>query len=911
MLDLSDIIALLAIIVTIAISAYSRERNDNIRFTDAFNKVYARTFSLRKEISKLTNDICLIDFYYELDTINNIPIVQEHILDYLTELENFFNLVAWHLMTTYTLKKLVSRAFYQRIVILYTYVIYIKSQSGNSPMFQNYCKAVKKMHKQKKTKTQLEKITNICYVGIRESDTFFSNDFFNQSVCLFSSDPQSEPFSVRMNQNIDNKEMLPFYASKLEYIHERHPHYRFMFYNQRTAYNYSDIILKNSICVNSKEILTLLNNKLTMRKWLAERNIPIVPYETFLGKDILLSTLSAHFADADAFVIQQIYGGGGVGTYCTESTSLLSISKKLIPLQNYIVMPFVNNISVNTHVFIAEKQTVLSPGSIQLIEEEKHQLCYYGCDYILYRSLSDQVKEKIKHLSLYIADCLRREGYRGVAGIDFIIDSNMQVFCAEVNSRFQASSLLLDCYFTEKRKSLDKLEANSCFELNKMAFSGSIITTLNYETEINFSCYYYYCNNFNPQYYIEKSKLLQSSGARVFLDGMEHYVNQNKINENSYMFRAIFPHAISKISPDMKLWINDNIRMVSKPTTQEQLKVFLLNQGIRMEGDFTSIKSGVYESIDITLKANDLWPQNMPVNCAYNINLSQYSPYKIAALKNTWHLYYFNEELAEVIPEKDLLQSFSSYEKKILYIATDRLRIKLISGCENKNMGKGCKFCNLPLSQYSFTLQEISDALNHLKESQIPFRHILIGGGSCLSPDSWEKIIEICRKLKNDSYFCEKPISIMTMPPPIDVLPQLKEAGVEEVAFNLEIADEHLASYLMPGKHNQGKTPYYETFRVAVQIFGIGNVRSALLVGLDKEKDLYNEIITLADMGVIPCLSAFRALPGSAFEGEIGPSNEYLLKVYQNAVYILKNQERDIQELGPRCPACCNNMLIF
>lgn len=911
-LDISDAIALIVALATILLHEHTIEYNNNSRLTDAFNKIYIRTFSLREEISRLTNEKNIGDFYYELDTILTIPTVQEYILDYLTELENFFNIIKWPSLASHTFGKLISKAFYQRIAMLYIYIIYIKNQSGNSKMFVNYCKTVKKMHKHKKIKTQLKEKSKICYVGIRESDIFFASNYFKKSICLFTANPKLAPFSTRMNQNIGNKEILPYYSSKLEDICKSHPKYSFMFYNQNTAFNYSSKILQNSICVNNKEILTLLNNKLSMKKWLADKLIPFIPYETFIGRDIFLSTLTAHFNDVDSFVIQQIHGGGGIGTFFVDRKSFLNVSKKLNPSQNYLVMPYVDNISANTHIFISPKQTVLSPGSIQVIERIDHQICYCGCDYISFRSLSTEIKEKIKQLSLKIADCLREEGYCGVAGIDFIIDNSGQVFCAEINSRFQASSILLDCYFKNNKEHLEKMEAKSCFELNKMAFSGCMITTLHYDTQINFSCYYYYNDiNVNTQFYIEKSNLLRENGAEVHLDGMEYYVHQNKINETSYMFRAIFPHAISKISPDMKLWISDNVRITSKPNTQEKLKISLLNQGIRLKGSSKDLKKGSYESIDILLKANDLWKKDMFINCAYNIHLSKYSPYELTISENICTLYYYNEELAKAELDKNVLASFSECDKKILYIATDRLRIKLVDGCENKNMGKGCKFCDLPISNFSFTFQQISDALEHLKENQISFRHILIGGGSCLTQDSWKRIINICNMLKDDPYFCDKPISIMTILPPIEILPQLKAAGVEEVAFNIEIANDNLASLLMPGKRSQGKGSYYEILRAAVQTFGVGNVRSALVVGLDKENDLYNEIITLADMEVIPCLSAFRALPNSDFEGELGPSNEYLQKVYQNAMQLLSAKEGGIQELGPRCPACRNNMLIF
>lgn len=151
----------------------------------------------------------------------------------------------------------------------------------------------------------------------------------------------------------------------------------------------------------------------------------------------------------------------------------------------------------------------------------------------------------------------------------------------------------------------------------------------------------------------------------------------------------------------------------------------------------------------------------------------------------------------------------------------------------------------------------------------------------------------------------------MTMLPPKSMLIKLKNAGVEEVSFNLEIADEKLARQLMPAKRKLGKDAYYEILQEAVRIFGIGNVRSALLVGLDKEQDIYNEIVTLAEISVIPCLSAFRALPKTPYENDLGPDNAYLLRIYNCASEMLSSTSGNVKELGPPCKACRNNMLIL
>lgn len=775
-------------------------------------------------------------------------------------------------------------------------------------MFQNYIKTVRLIKKMKKISTKTTSNHNKYYVGIRESDTFYANKHFKKTVCIFSNTPECETFTIRHNQNIDHREMLPFYLNKMQLLSKEDG--VFYFYNQRTAYNYDAAIRAKCKCINPKELLDFINNKLSVKEWFAQNGIPVISFATFMGKELLYSKLCSHFDGSTSFVIQSAHGGGGIGTFYAEKYNFSEMLNMVEPMQRYIVAPYISGVSVNTHIFVSEKQTVLSPASIQIIELRQQQLCYRGGDFCAFQKMSVCVKENIKHLSLRIADMLRRKGYRGIAGIDFMIDKEEQIYCCEINPRFQASTLVLDRYLQECGS--DPLTAKSCFELNEMAFQGSMITTLSFDDKIDYSCYYYYSDGVPLQYVREKYKLLkQTHGVDVFGDGMEFYLDHHKINDESYLFRAVFPHAISKISPDMTLWMNDNIPVTQKPDNDLAFKIALLNQGCRIKGNISNLKAGVYESIDICIKSSELLQRNLNINCAYGINLSQYSPYCINLSENTEELSYYNEKIADICVERNRLKALSEFEQKIVYITTDRLRIKVVSGCENKNFGKGCLFCNVPVSEHHFSLLQIEQALQNLKKQTTDFRHILIGGGSCLAQDSWDEIVAICNYLKNDKDYKEKPISIMTLLPPKGRLMELKNAGVEEVAFNLEIANDALACRMMPAKRKQGKDAYYEILRESVHIFGVGKVRSALLVGLDQEQDLYNEIVTLAEIGVIPCLSAFRALPKTYFENDLNPDNSYLLKVYNHSVALLRSMTGNINELGPACTACRNNMLMI
>ena len=908
------IAAVLGVIITILVNWRILSRAGKNRLIDNFNKMYYRTFELRQEISTITVDGDGEEFFYELDRIIENDKVQEKVLDYLTEMEDFF-LVLEHGGAKKPFKKLMSLAIYQRLSALYGYILYHRKTTNNNKLFQNYEKTLNDIKKIRKIKETLNIHPDKCYIGIRESDCVFATDYFHSNLAMFSEETSPSVFPVRPNQNKANKEFLPFITNRMEELVRENPKLCFMFYNNTTAFNFPSEKQNQFICLNRKGLLEFLNNKAELRRWLAKCNIPVLSYETMMGQEITLSMLQTRFPGASSYVIQTTSGGGGIGTFLVSSRNYNLIRAKIQPLRSYLVSVYrKNSISVNTHVFISDKQTVLSPGSVQIIEIIHDQICYRGADFIVFRSLPIKCRDEIKKWSWKIANRLRELGYRGVAGIDFLVTQQHEVFCVEINPRFQASSILLDKFLFDHRGT--KNVAASTFELNEQAFENRMITPLCFEDEVDYSCYYYYKGDCVLEDFYSKRDQLLSQGVHICDDGFLN-IDQSAMDTDSYLFRAVFDHAICGISPDMSLWINDNIPVREAPRDLLALKIALLNQGARFPNTGKTDKQGVYESRDIVFTGQPYCEAPVVMNCGYDLNLSRYSPYAIENIKEKTMLTYYGKNLGNALVEQDQLIKLSETERRILYFAADRLRIKLIAGCEYKNIGVGCHFCNLPISKKRFTRNEIKEALTHLKalglpqEPGFPLRHILIGGGTCISADIWEDIEWLCRFLKEDDFFGDKPLSLMSVLPPKEKLQALHNAGLEEVAFNIEISDEALAKEMMPGKRRQGKLAYYSVLEESVRIFGIGNVRSALLVGLDTSDAVMDEVEHIAAIGVIPCLSAFRALPGSDCSVMPQPTNQYLREIYEESTERLHLMKGAIQELGPACKACRNNMLAI
>lgn len=902
--------ATFAILTTILIYYFTAANEAKTRLIDRFNALYYQTFSLREKLSLTTKENYGEEFFYELDIIAQDNEINEKVLDYLTEMEDFFFIITEHRSVRKHFEKLMSLALYKRLLALYGFIIFCRETTNNPSLFQNYEKVLVQIRHMKKIARLIQQPNRKYYIGIRASDAICAGDYFVAAMAIFSDESTTTYFPIRPNQNKPSKYVLPFISERVDALMKDDSNCSFMFYNNTMAYHFPAEIQKKFICLNSRDILSLLNNKAEMRQWFSRHHIPMIPFETFLGKEITISLLKNRFHNAKAYIIQRCSGGGGIGTFLVNAHNINEIVALLQPFNKYIVSEYIeNSISVNTHVFISEKQTVLSPGSIQIIECQESQLCYRGADYIEFRNIPKVTKERIKQLSILIANRLREQGYRGIAGIDFLVSASNDVFCTEINPRFQASTALLDLYL--QKRSVNLLTATSTFQMNEQAFDNSLVSTLCFESEINLSCYYYYKGEFSLKELLSKRECLSAAGVLIHDDGLLNYSEEANLDSNSYLFRAVFSHTICKISPDWTLWVNDNIPMKKAPQELLDLKIALLNQGARFTGDIHNLKSGTYSSRDIAFTGAPYCTKPVNINCAYNINLSHYSPYSVEVHETNTTVACNGITIGQAEVERDKLNGLTEIDHQILYLATDRLRIKMVRGCEFKSLGIGCSFCNLPISTQRFTKQEIRSALDHIKSRELPFRHILIGGGTCIEPDIWESIIDLCNYIKGDSFFCDKPMSLMSILPPVEKLQSLKKAGIEEVAFNMEISDDTLAKELMPGKRSQDKKMFYSVLREAVKVFGIGNVRSALLVGIEKESSTISEAVELAKIGVIPCLSAFRALPDSEYENTLHPTNEFLRTIYEKVSLSLANQHGDIRELGPKCQACRNNMLVL
>ena len=146
-------------------------------------------------------------------------------------------------------------------------------------------------------------------------------------------------------------------------------------------------------------------------------------------------------------------------------------------------------------------------------------------------------------------------------------------------------------------------------------------------------------------------------------------------------------------------------------------------------------------------------------------------------------------------------------------------------------------------------------------------------------------------------------------PPPHEkgILHQLKQSGITEISFNIEMFDRKIAKELMPGK---GKIPldlYYSMLEESTLLWGkTGKVRSMIIVGLESTKSLLEGIEHIAQMGVQPILSPFGPRQDTELRNMVPFSSEKLQELFKKCIEICK--QYDLTP-GPDNIECQNNTL--
>lgn len=160
-------------------------------------------------------------------------------------------------------------------------------------------------------------------------------------------------------------------------------------------------------------------------------------------RDCSFINLRKQFPCYEEFVLQEPIGASG--GFSTHVLNEMNEEEMLDKLKNkdLLVTPFYKkNISVNHHIVIYAEEIMVFPHSVQLIERIDNKLQYCGGDYVAAQKLDGELQKAIYKQGKKIGVVLQKMGYRSVLGIDYIILPDGEIVFLEINTRFQASTIL-------------------------------------------------------------------------------------------------------------------------------------------------------------------------------------------------------------------------------------------------------------------------------------------------------------------------------------------------------------------------------------------------------------------------------------------------------------------------------------
>lgn len=749
------------------------------------------------------------------------------------------------------------------------------------------------------------------WIGPRESDIWDCQELFDGSVTIFGSNKNNNisycaQNNVRIDHNVPGCVENAFWNENIQKAMDAHPNCKIMYYNSEYSIELPKELRDKVVCCNQLSLLKTLADKSAMRISISNY-IPTVPFQQILySKNMDIATV---FPMANKLIFQENSSSGGYGTHLIDIHNLNELDKfegRSLMLSPY----FQNSISVNVHMVIGNDDILYFPGSVQIIQSLNNKLLYLGADYIAFQTISLENKMLLKEYSYIIGEHLQILGYRGAIGFDFLI-TEKEIMFLEINARFQASTPLLNKAL--KHQNLPTIQQMHLYaftnqQLPKQSEFDSLV--------IPYSMISYIEGTWKKSYSVLKENCPPEIDS-ICWDGFDV---KNSIKKNGYLFKLVFNTNCTSINADFKLDIYENLldiednffHSIAVEKNPLETKISLLNQGVLLSAEaklhienMGKIRKAVFSAVD--LKIFDF----LYVNCPRNLKFSSFTPWRVdISDQKDLLLYFYDYEISPVT--FDLEDRYCNCTtpsnipfSRICFWATDRLRIHHNLSCCLKQCGEGCKFCEIQPEQNKLELDEVFQVIDFYLDKANTFNHFLIGGGSEPRSIEPENILKIVKHIREKS---EKNIYVMSLPPQnLQVLKDYYEAGVTEIGFNIEIFNPQMATLYMPGKSKLSRQEYIQALKEATRFWKTkGKVRSLIIVGLEPEASLLNGIQTLCEIGVMPILSVYRPIPGTATENIVPPSNRYLRELYKKATDIC---HRYSLHLGPDCPACQNNTL--
>lgn len=245
--------------------------------------------------------------------------------------------------------------------------------------------------------------------------------------------------------------------------------------------------------------------------------------------------------------------------------------------------------------------------------------------------------------------------------------------------------------------------------------------------------------------------------------------------------------------------------------------------------------------------------------------------------------------------------------------STDVLATTVLQTCIRYDNPKGtCKFCSIgqSLEAGQTIAHKTPEQLAEVAKAAVELdgiKHMVMTTGTPNTHDRGAQIL--CDSVRGVKAAVDIPIQVQCEPPKdLSWLQKLKDAGADALGLHLEVVTPEVRDFVMPSKAKVSVDEYMQAFKVAVPIFGWGQVSTYILAGLGDTKE---SILAICDeliaIGVYPFVVPFVPISGTAFEHCTPPTSEFMesiLKPLGEKVSVANLRSADIKAGCGRCGAC-------
>ncbi|OLS15661.1 MAG: radical SAM protein, MSMEG_0568 family [Promethearchaeota archaeon CR_4] len=310
--------------------------------------------------------------------------------------------------------------------------------------------------------------------------------------------------------------------------------------------------------------------------------------------------------------------------------------------------------------------------------------------------------------------------------------------------------------------------------------------------------------------------------------------------------------------------------------------------------------------------------QPVIINISLQSQRSQHAPLLVQKIEGVnWTIACQTETYCtlELLPVPRFHQQYIDGRPAAQYVllhATDCLATTVNQRCIYWRGGQACQFCGIELSLDAGHTVEVKDSKHILQVlelalAEVPVTHLTLTIGTQADESRGiREYIPIVQNLK--SAYPDLRIHTQFEPPArAEFIHQLRAAGCDSVGIHVEILDDAKRNEYCPGKGHLGWKDYIRAWRTAVEVYGVNQVDSFILIGLEPlSEEFFARIREMCTAGVVPYPVPVREIPGTAF---VVPevNLDQLVSAHRHIAKLMKEAgiEPGITTAGcVRCSAC-------